>query len=466
MHSVFVEVSVGEFLNTVNVDDDNQPPATKAFRFNVDLKSEPSMYSGICEGLENSLPDIKPRFAIKDTGRWPQASKHSATDPSASASGKKPDLGFYPCNPQALQEISIDVSEWPEKTCKSLGARLDYVAKPSWAWVDIPIEVKHNLKTAPFSQKEKEDWLPNNDEARKSRGQLADYTRQILAHQHRQFFFMIIFIRDHARLVRWDRVGAIVSKPFNYVKSPNILGRFVYQYANMTAAQRGFDPTAILATAEEIEILRSYVESVTNISDYVESYLKDVLRLHVHGWPIYKIELISGESKPEEGNTMGRKNARGGTKRRGGGAMTADQTKEDFKQHLLVGHALDYSRSPTGRGTKCFTAYDMMTHQAVLLKDTWRPVSAEIWTEGEVYERLHSKGVRYIATVLHCDDVGGTQPQQTLTQEWTRERHPNILRRNHHRLVFAEIGRPLHTYQCALEMAEAVYCALLAHQDA
>ncbi|OBZ73979.1 hypothetical protein A0H81_06531 [Grifola frondosa] len=422
------------------------------------------MYSGICEGLEISLPDGEPRFAIKDTGRWPEASKDSATD--CSASGKKPDLGIYPCYPQALKEIAIDLSEWPEKTCKSLGPRLDYVASPSWAWVDMPVEITHNLKTAPFSQKEKKDWLPNNDEARKSRGQLADYARQILAHQHRQFLFMILFIRDHARLMRWDRVGAIVSKPFNYVKSPDTLGRFVYQYANMTAAERGFDPTATLATAEEIETLRSYVESVTNISDYVKSCLNDVLRLHVHGWPIYKIELILGESELKECDTTERKNTRGGTKRRVGGPKTAEETKEDSRQYLLVGYALDYSRSLTGRGTKCFAAYDMTTHQAVLLKDTWRPVSANIRTEGEVYERIHSKGVRYIATVLHCGDVGGTQPQQTLTQEWIREDHPSILCQNHYRLVFAEIGRPLQTYEHSLQMTEVIYCALLAHQDA
>ncbi|OBZ74010.1 hypothetical protein A0H81_06510 [Grifola frondosa] len=417
------------------------------------------MYSKIVSKILYQMANLNSPSRTQVNGQ--KRLKTLLTDPSHSASGKKPDLGIYPCNPQALKETSIDVSEWPEKTCKSLGPRLDYVASPSWAWVDMPIEIKHNVNTAPFSQKEREDWLPHNDEARKSRGQLADYAMQILAHQHRQFFFMIIFIRDHARLVRWDRVGAVVSKPFNYVKSPDILGRLVYQYANMTATQRGFDPTATLATAEEIEILRSYVESVTNISGYVKSCLNDVLRLHVHGWPIYKIELVSGESKSREDGGSEGENTREGTGRRGGGAKTAEQTKEDFKQHLLVGHALDYSRSPTGRGTKCFAAYDMTTHQAVLLKDTWRPVSADIRTEGEVYERLHAKGVRCIATLLHCGDVGGAQPQQTLTQEWTREKCPKILRRNHYRLVFAEIGRPLSTYTNSLQMAEVIYCALL-----
>ncbi|OBZ73568.1 hypothetical protein A0H81_06522 [Grifola frondosa] len=135
MHSAFVEFSVGEFLNIVNVDADNQPPATKVFRLNVDSKSELSMYSGICEGLENSLPDGKPRCPIKDTSEW--SSKHSVTDAS----------------PSALKEITIDVSEWPENACKSLGVCLDYVATPSWALKNSSIFVLGISKSYRFERK-------------------------------------------------------------------------------------------------------------------------------------------------------------------------------------------------------------------------------------------------------------------------------------------------------------------------
>ncbi|OBZ73754.1 hypothetical protein A0H81_06489 [Grifola frondosa] len=444
---LFVEVPNDEFPEYFS--GGSEPPATKNFKFKANLESEDDMYLEMAmQSLQDSMPD-QAEFVVKDTARWhAMAGSTHAT----AKNDKQPDLGIYPGHEAALNAVEVPLTE------------------------DQKDKLDQRTDTAPFSYATRR-LVPGNDEARKSRGQLADYAKEILARQHRQFLFMIVVVRDRARILGWDRAGAAVSRSFNYVQHPEKLGGFIYRYATMTPVERGFDPTATLATMEEVAVLKAYIVSLKDrdVSDYLRECMNNIVdedsknakdnKKDAGSWPIYKIELDAskfvpvkrGESEPENNNQVRED------------ALAANVGPQlEAKRYLLVGRAMSTSLSPTGRGTKGFAAYDMTEKTHVFLKDTWRPDSARIHAEGDIYKKLIEHGVRNIATLLYCGDVGVGQPQTTCTQHLLEEVDTDvrILPRIHYRLVFEEIARPLRKYQNSFEMARAVYAALTAHRQA
>ncbi|OBZ73679.1 hypothetical protein A0H81_06481 [Grifola frondosa] len=443
MQGLFVEVPDGDFQEYFP--GGSEPPVTKEFKFNVDLKSEEKMYFGVCKGLEDSLPDHE-EFIVKDTGRWQDMAEGSTH--AKAKNDKQPDLGIYPRHDAAVNAVTMPLSK---KQKGKLGRRVTFVGRVSWAWLSLSVEVKNKKTTAPFSYDNKEDWLPDNDEARKSRGQLADYAKEIFARQHRQFLFTIVVIRDRARI------------------SPEKLGGFIYRYATMTPVERGFDPTAMLARRR-----RGCMNSIISKDPKRRKDRKsknsnggkdDKDDLASYAWPIYRIELDANEFVSVK---------KGGSERENSDQAGEDDTtanidaQPEAKRYLLVGRAMSTSLSPTGRGTKGFAAYDMTGKTHVFLKDTWRPDSSCIHAEGEIYKELAKYEVADIATLLYCGDVGGGTPQTTRTQELLKKANTDmkILPRIHYRLVFEEIARPLQEYQNSFEMARAIYAALTAHRQA
>ncbi|KAH9932240.1 uncharacterized protein B0H18DRAFT_849079, partial [Fomitopsis serialis] len=83
--------------------------------------------------------------------------------------------------------------------------------------------------------------------------QLAEYVAKLLRRQPRLYCFTMLVFKGQARVVRWDRAGAIVSTPIDFEKDPSSLHRVIWRYACMTEAQRGFDPTVRRATEEEVK---------------------------------------------------------------------------------------------------------------------------------------------------------------------------------------------------------------------
>ncbi|OBZ73849.1 hypothetical protein A0H81_06455 [Grifola frondosa] len=426
MQGAFVEVELVVFNKKYTPSNIRGPPRNKAFKFNVKFKSEKNMYSGLCDGLNNALPP-ESGFVVKDTGNWEDLTADAGNHKRRN--DKQPALGIYPTNDAALAAFTLDKKTLNQSKGTSIDARRPHMAKVSWAWLSVPTEVKADDSMAAFSYADGKEFLPDNDAARKARGQLADYAMHVLARQHRQFLFMIAICRDRARLLRWDRVGAVVSKPFDYIKSPELLGGWVYRYAKMTPAQRGFDPTATLATSDEVDMLKAAANSLTGFSEYAKQCLVDIIR---PGWPIHKIEIGNG----------------------------------DDKRYFLVGYAMTASLSPTGRGTKGLVAYDITERIPVFMKDTWLPDSTEIHTERQVYERLQQHGAQNIATLLYSEDVGSPTPQRTRTQDLVGQFDKMILARIHCRLVFKEIGRSLQMYRNSNEMVFVIACAIVAHQQA
>ncbi|KIP02263.1 hypothetical protein PHLGIDRAFT_96169 [Phlebiopsis gigantea 11061_1 CR5-6] len=385
-------------------------------------------------------------------------------------------------NRPATDAKDKDISDPHQKT-KALQARV------AWPWITAFIEVKHDPLCLAYDVKKGSFIIPNTDDAKKTRSQIIKYVAEISLRQHRQFVLCALIIRERAFLMRWDRAGAIVAEPFDYVANPELLLRFLYRIAVAERPAQGYDPTATLASPDEIEQFKAYrdtyaLKAKTQGQVTLLRYMDDILspgnqRLH----PIYKLicpdpdpfTALEPDQVAKESEGIAKAPASIHAATQTGLSQAANEAEDPAKDSnprpekthaFLVGLPRHGTRSPTGRGGKGFVAYDLDRGRCSFLKDYWYPLSPSVHPETEVYKKLNANNVRYVATLLAGGDVGCPSAlQETLTQEYLPEKQRPAVRR-HHRFVVAEIGRPLETYDTGIELYDIVSCALRAHKDA
>lgn len=271
---------------------------------------------------------------------------------------------------------------------------------------------------------------------------------------------MIVVMGRRARLVRWDRAGAIVSESFDFVQDPRNMITFLYRYGHMDRMQRGYDPTVVHASEAEVAEMRRCRET---LSAYHKECLDDAME---DGWPIYKIltrakDIMSPKDlTPEVSNSQAlpssaRDAASEAEPASGIGGATA--AGNPCAQHyFLIGKPRTTSHSPTGRATRGYVAYDVSTKRLVFLKNTWRPASLRITPEGEVYKHLWKKGVEYIATPISAGDVYSDKEtvQKTLTQDFLESGQYGA--RIHYHLSFKEVCHPLEPYRDSVDLMDVM----------
>ncbi|KAG2337172.1 hypothetical protein BDR05DRAFT_843162, partial [Suillus weaverae] len=81
-------------------------------------------------------------------------------------------------------------------------------------------------------------------------GQITSYTAAQLGTQFRTHAFSVLIVHDRARIIRWDREGAIVTSAINYNNEPH-LADFFHRYARASPEMRGIDTSVTLASDEE-----------------------------------------------------------------------------------------------------------------------------------------------------------------------------------------------------------------------
>lgn len=75
------------------------------------------------------------------------------------------------------------------------------------------------------------------------RGQIVFYARAWLSRQHRTHCY-IVFIGDpHARIIRFDRSGGLVSAQLNYRTHSHLLLEFLWRFSQTSDEARNFDTT-------------------------------------------------------------------------------------------------------------------------------------------------------------------------------------------------------------------------------
>ncbi|CCM01096.1 uncharacterized protein FIBRA_03144 [Fibroporia radiculosa] len=468
MDDQFVEVSVETFMDAFvpGIDPDEQVQEKfVSFADECYKRTESHMYPNMCEVIQSVLDTCsKDRLAAKATGNWPDFSdKDSQTQ-------KKPDVTIYPTTDAAERAYKLADADLKKK---SKSQQL-YGAHTSWAWSLLPIELKstrHTERPFYFGQ---EGFLRPTSGGSIGRGQISDYAANLMRRQHRLFCFMIVVAGRHARLLRWDRVGAVVSKDFDFVADPGMLQNFFYRFGNMDSAQRGFDPTVKLARAEYVEEMKEHVEG---LSGYHKKCFEDALS-HQTTWPLYEVtvhrdDVIDNDLMPRTKESAERLS---GTQRSGEGPEESSDVSEKTKSHedekrftFIVGKYRAASYSPTGRATKGYVAFDMFLKKLVFVKDTWRVKSSRVPTERQVYEDLWKHQVKNIVTPLCGGDVralrsdGGAVFHVTETQKYLKT---NESARVQYRLIVYEVCQPLQDYKDSRQLIKVLYDALRSHRDA
>lgn len=310
--------------------------------------------------------------------------------------------------------------------------------------------------------------------ARKTRGQLTMYAREMFNHQQRTHLFQLLVTGRHARIIYFDHSGAIVTETIDYIKNPSVLGEFFWRINHMTDKARGMDPTAVRAEDEEKEAFRSSVsELVANMKNplHPQRRIPDAELTLDDEYPVYKMLVHDGVSKPD-GNAAVDGQAGSGK----------DKVGTEVKMmELLVQRPIFDAVSPLGRGTRDYIAIHRATKGGeengdrensshsedvpLFLKDTWRVHHALLQAESEVYRLLEKYGVTRIPRLICGGDVRETdgQVQRTICTEWIQKleelfrdgiQFVHMRVHTHHRLV-QRLAYPIESARNSQEMVKA-----------
>jgi hypothetical protein len=190
--------------------------------------------------------------------------KISADHPESNTHDTRPDIVAYPTEIEvAKNAYTLSTSQKQKRSGATQGAEDSEIsdtdkARIAWAWVELAVEVKPTYADAGFGFNGGA-FLRQSDTGRKSRAQLVQYATEIMHRQHRTHAFMVLIAKDSARLLRWDRAGAIVSEPINLLKDPYSLLNFIYRFRQMTPEQRGHDPSATLASENKLKKFEAHI---------------------------------------------------------------------------------------------------------------------------------------------------------------------------------------------------------------
>ncbi|TFY54281.1 hypothetical protein EVJ58_g8957 [Rhodofomes roseus] len=293
--------------------------------------------------------------------------------------------------------------------------------------------------------------------ANDSLGQMAEYVSKLFRRQHRLHLFTLFIFKGQARVIRWDRAGAIISTPIDFEKDPSLLHQVLWRYACMNEVERGFDPTVVRATVEEIEAMRTCPAP----NGWADKCRQDALGQP--GWPVYKIMMRPDDLINQQGIQPLTKFMK---------PDPVDSIAPGGEVSYIIGKRYFATNSPSGRGTRGYIAYDVSRNRLVFLKDYWRSRLDSSIPEGEALKRLRASGVRNVPTPLAAgvvrDDAGVTQ--KTCTQEWLkRDERTKCYSpiQEHYRLVVKEIGEPLtEEVKSVWELVKVICDALYAHRQA
>ncbi|KAH8099749.1 hypothetical protein BXZ70DRAFT_907768 [Cristinia sonorae] len=315
--------------------------------------------------------------AVNKNGLMPGYILVDISNSGEDETGSKPDVG-------AFKGVR---GEWKREGVNR------WVWESAEIWIEFKFDLSHDafIPTPTTDEEEAKTLDYDTEKALETQGQLALYATRQLARQHRTFAISILICGSHARFIRWDRSRAVVSERFNYVEQPRILAVFFWRYGQLTDVQRGFDPTARLATKEEADLLAEKIKEHANregrkIPDIEKNTLSAYYQPHVI--------TVAGVTPSEESLT----------------------------REYIVQRPLHPPESPIGRSTRVYFAVDTVSQELVCLKDYWRPIDNNRPPESEIYKRLRDANVPHLPTVRHSGDVfldsSGAAFQETLSQEW------------------------------------------------
>ena len=313
-----------------------------------------------------------------------------------------PDIGVYPINDQPQGDAKTDFS------------KMDLFVEFKIADTSDPFHDPGD----PLTPKAGDFRFENDsDDARLVRGQLASYAAAHAGCQFRVHIFCVLLCGKYARLIRWDRDGAIVTRRFSYIKEPHFLAGFFWRYDHLDRRRQGYDTSVSPVTPDDIQQI-----------EHFESRLRDENPAHRE----FRI------------------------------LMVPDRDETEVEKRFVVSFPPKYTaRSPFGRATRPMLAFDMETREIVFLKDYWRADVDGMDKEGEIYALLESNRVPNIAPFGKGNDVRDhTTLTHTLRDEkwacWSRD----MVALRHYRMSLEIVARPLTSFCSSREFVSAIADAM------
>jgi hypothetical protein len=249
-----------------------------------------------------------------------------------------------------------------------------------------------------------------SQQSRLTRGQIASYAAAQLGTQFRTHVFSLLICGRFARFIRWDRASAIVSERFDYEEDDHYLAEFISRYS--VHDHGGVDESVSPANSYETEL------ATQHLACQAEEYLKVL------------VPRASDSKIPRWGSYV-----------------------ISCPQYL--------SRSPFGRATRSFFAYDIVNKKQVFIKDYWRVDEPGMEKEGDIYAELKKHDVRHIPSfdcggdVYHHHTLAHTMKQN----RWGRRKNDIPCYRNY-RMVLSSVFRDLLSFQSSWEYVKAVADAM------
>ncbi|RPD54644.1 hypothetical protein L227DRAFT_555970 [Lentinus tigrinus ALCF2SS1-6] len=281
------------------------------------------------------------------------------------------------------------------------------------------------------------------------------HVSEIMARQYRTFVFTITMSGSRARLFRWDRSGAIVTKSFDIREEPDILCDFVWRFSCASRLERGHDLTVEPASSSEEDHFRNAVQRhVQKQLDVQGEELDKAVLEHYQLGHVMAIVVF---------------------------AQDPDMTTISINR-FLVSRPVVSPMSPTGRGTRGYWAVRNGSDRVLFLKDTWRYGGDP---EGAVLATLNANGVRNVPKlVLHGDvfnkpsttdeklpieKIQSTRTALYVSKPWVcsiNGRKPSPSTCIHYRMVVRTVGYGLRRFHGTQELLHATHDVFQAMKDA
>ncbi|KAF4607802.1 hypothetical protein EYR40_000137 [Pleurotus pulmonarius] len=364
-------------------------------------KNERDVYKKMTQFFGNSSEPHFPGIKIVDTSAHP--------DPDSKPGSKvKPDMCVY------HERLRIK-STAPTRLANALAG---VEAKDEY------LEIFDDNSHPRVATREDAPFEVDTDKAILTRGQLVTYAVEICARQHRTHLFLVYIYFPYARLIRFDRSGALVSERFDFTKDCTPLNRFFSRFCRMDDIAMGYDPTVHVANEAEAKFARKHLAAWAPNPKLERS--------------VFKMDVYDQSAQP--------------------------------RQFLVWGSLAD-PESPLGRATRGYPAIEV-THgllddtKPMFLKEQWR--SLALCPEIETIRKMNKAGVHYVPTLV----CGGDLPNQlTKTQDYPsmfngRIGDKRLDSRQHIRFVVKEVGSPLEHFSSSKQMLRAVGHALQGHKEA
>jgi len=278
---------------------------------------------------------------------------------------------------------------------------------------EIFIEFKRQAKDVPFCDVDNnhDTIVRSSKNADDTLGQITAYAAVQLAAQFRTHAYSVFILGCNARILRWDRLGTIVTEAFEFSKSPYLVD-FFRRYSGTTDEICGKDGTVSTPTTAEQYKARRALKLDQNVT------------LHKLSIPV--------------------------------------SVSNDDLLYFITCPPEPTLYAPPGRATRGFKAYDVARDQVVFLKDSWRIVLPGITPEGDVYKALNNAGVQHIPKCLAWGDIRtgyhSTETHKFTRAEWAHHLNnaTHFLHHQHCRLVLDIIGVTLIEYQSSYKMVSTV----------